>query len=1081
MTTETIILRVDEKGARVVSRNINEIGVASQNTDKKVSKLAGTLKTALGAFVGFAAARQSVNTLREFSQEMSTVQAITRATGDSFQALRAEAIRLGSETRFSATQAAEGMAFLARAGFDTEQVLASINDTLLLAQAGALDLGSAADIASNVLTAFNLNAEETGHVVDVLAFQANKSNTDVRQLGEAMKFAAPVAANLGVNVEATSAAIGALSDAGIQGSLAGTGLRQALLSLVKPTEAGRVALEGMGLSIADVDVTSRGLLPVLKTLRDANLDIVASAEIAGKIGAPALNILAQSFDKVAKNAASTEVIEDFAKTVAEVMDDNLNGAVLRTISAFETLTISLGDVGAESALTAFFNSLAKTLLFVAENVSETIRGLGVLAVALASYKIAVAVAAAETTIFSGAMKLLNAVILANPIAKIASLTIGAVTAIALFSDKISLTSDGLVSLKDFGVEAFSRVSDAVKSLFESFSDNKIIDSLGDSFANFASIATKTFSSIASFSIKAFKSIVTSSAAGMDLLIGFFVGYKNVAVFVYETISEKVKGFFDSSNEMSADNAKDSIINFESISTAAVQAYDFITEAALNAYNATKLVAGETIDATIETGESEGASFGEQLASEFLQGFETQLATDAVNAIADGTVIIIDSLKSEAKDIVDTVRAEKEKLNKEAGGLGVNQDPLFVAANDELAGPPVDTAKIIALKQVTELINEEREALEGTNRQREIAVQLKSLLDDLDERKITHNQTDRESIKLQLEQLQNHRDLVGLSDELSSKRDDLNLRVALLSQLLEEGSGNAEQLGRELEKAKEELVSLSIENGDAGFFESFRAGLEEFSNEAENVAITVGGFFAEMTGSLSTGIGKATGDALVFGKSFKDSVGNVARNAVSSLIGSIVELGIKMAINAALGRTTQAASTAATVVEMGVISASAAPAAALTSTATGGGAAIAGSAALAAILALAAGAAVSKFADGGFVSGSGGPRSDSIPALLSNGEFVMNAESTRKYRPLLEQFNSGKPARFAQGGLVGPTPQVVNVSSNDSQTDKEPNFELTNVNFIDPDLFDGYMNTRQGKKTMMNFISSNSSAVNTMLG
>ena len=182
------------RGTRQVETSLNRVGDAATRVQRLISRTF--------AFVGLGVGLNSViRTLANFEQQMSTVKAITGATEAQFRTLRLEAQRLGATTRFSASEAAEGMQFLARAGFDVNQVLASINDTLLLAQAGALDLGSAADIASNILTGFRLSAAEAGRVVDVLALASNSANTNVFQLGEAMKFVAPVAAGLGVSLE----------------------------------------------------------------------------------------------------------------------------------------------------------------------------------------------------------------------------------------------------------------------------------------------------------------------------------------------------------------------------------------------------------------------------------------------------------------------------------------------------------------------------------------------------------------------------------------------------------------------------------------------------------------------------------------------------------------------------------------------------------------------------------------------------------------------------------------------------------------------------------------------------------------
>ena len=309
-----------------------------------------------------------MRTLANFSQAMSTVQAITSSTEDQFMALREESKRLGAETRFSATQAAEGMIFLARAGFDAEQVLGTIEGTLQLAQAGALELGRAADIASNVLKGFRLEVDQTARTVDVLALAANSSNTTVGQLGDALKFVAPVAAGLGVSLEETTAAIGNLSDAGLQASLAGTGLRRVLSELEAPADASIEIFNALGVAAEDVRVSQVGLTAALQVLSRAGIDTAEALQVFGQRGGPAFEVLVNSIPGVQQMTASLEEAGGTAERIAEIMDDNLNGALLRVRSAYEAFIIELGDTGSVNILTSTMNALAAALRGVAENI-----------------------------------------------------------------------------------------------------------------------------------------------------------------------------------------------------------------------------------------------------------------------------------------------------------------------------------------------------------------------------------------------------------------------------------------------------------------------------------------------------------------------------------------------------------------------------------------------------------------------------------------------------------------------------------------------------------------------------------------
>ena len=366
-----IDVRVDPTNAVRGSRRVkNEL----RSTRTEASALKATVAGLFAGAAFTAAISRSVDLLADFSQEMSTVKAVTQATDKEFTALKATAETLGRTTRFSATQAAEGMTFLARAGFDADEVLGSIAGTLNLAQAGGLDLGSAADIASNALQGMRLEVDQTGRVVDVLALAANSSNTNVMQLGNAMSFVAPISSGLNVSLEQTTAAIGALSDAGIQGSSAGTGLRRVLIGLENPSKEAEKIFRSLGLTTDDLQISQVGLSAALQLLSDRGLTTAQALEVFGDRGGPAAEVLLQ----VSKNAdgsitaldemtRSLENANGTAERIAETMDDNLNGAILSVKSSIQGFIISMGNAGSEDALVILAQGLATGFRFAAEN------------------------------------------------------------------------------------------------------------------------------------------------------------------------------------------------------------------------------------------------------------------------------------------------------------------------------------------------------------------------------------------------------------------------------------------------------------------------------------------------------------------------------------------------------------------------------------------------------------------------------------------------------------------------------------------------------------------------------------------
>ncbi|RKZ20195.1 phage tail tape measure protein [bacterium] len=367
MATEQLVIQVSEKGTLVVKRKLDGLGNSAQKAGGGVK----LLRTALGglATIGIAASlAKSVQLLAKFSQEMSTVAAVTKATANEMEDLTAVARELGATTRFSATQAAEGMTFLARAGFEVDEVMSAIGPTLKLAQAGGLGLGRAADIASNVLTGFGLAATEAARTIDVLALAANSANTNVDQLGEGMSYVAPIARILGVSLEETTAGIQTLSDAGIQASRSGTNLTMVMRLMTASTPKQTKVLQELGLTTKDIDITSKGLAGALMTMNEAGLSTEQTFRFFGRSAAAAGVLLAGTEGKMQSYTKANMEAEGSADRMAKVMDDNLNGALLAVKSAWEELQLSLADLGPQSALTQGLKNLASVLRLAADNV-----------------------------------------------------------------------------------------------------------------------------------------------------------------------------------------------------------------------------------------------------------------------------------------------------------------------------------------------------------------------------------------------------------------------------------------------------------------------------------------------------------------------------------------------------------------------------------------------------------------------------------------------------------------------------------------------------------------------------------------
>lgn len=285
---------------------------------------------------------------------MSRVQALTRIDKNSpqFKALREQALKLGSETPFTASDAASGQSFLAMAGFTPQAIQAALPGVLNMALAGGVELGETADIGSNILTQFNLTADQMDRVGDTLTAAFTRTNTDLRALGETMKYTGPVAAKLGISLEEAAAMAGMLASNGLRGSDAGTAMRASLSRLASPPKAAADALKELGVSVADARGKMRPMEDVLLDLYKATqkygqVDQVSFfKDIAGEEAFVGLQTLvaAAGSGELQKLTRELQGARGEVDRVAKVMADNLDGDLKNLDSAWEGLRIRISDL-----------------------------------------------------------------------------------------------------------------------------------------------------------------------------------------------------------------------------------------------------------------------------------------------------------------------------------------------------------------------------------------------------------------------------------------------------------------------------------------------------------------------------------------------------------------------------------------------------------------------------------------------------------------------------------------------------------------------------------------------------------------
>ena len=331
-----------------MQKSLSSISSSLKSAGDSLASFGRTATAATVAVSGIAGA--AINVGKNFEAQMSRVQAISGATGDELEALRDQAIELGADTAFSAKEAAEGMENLAAAGFTTTEIMDAMPGLLDLAAASGEDLATASDIASSSLRGFGLEASEAAHVADVLAENANRTNSSVTETGEAMKYIAPLAQAAGISIEETAAAIGIMANAGIQGSQAGTTLRGALSRLSKPTAEMTSVMDELGISFYNSNGTMKSLseqVAMLETALAGMTDEQRNAALVTLYGQESLSgmlaLINEGSGSLAELTTEFQNCDGAAAAAAKVMQDNLGGAIEEFKGSVETLGILVYD------------------------------------------------------------------------------------------------------------------------------------------------------------------------------------------------------------------------------------------------------------------------------------------------------------------------------------------------------------------------------------------------------------------------------------------------------------------------------------------------------------------------------------------------------------------------------------------------------------------------------------------------------------------------------------------------------------------------------------------------------------------
>lgn len=355
-------LQIQASKWTTAGKSIEEFGNKITNISKKLDTLGNTITTTLTLPV-LAIGTAAVTTGNDFEAQMSRVQAIAGATKNELEELTNQAIQLGSETSFSASEVAEGMENLASAGFTTEEIMEAMPGLLDLAASSGAELATASEIAASAIRGFGLEAGEAGHVADVFAEAAARTNAQTEDMGYAMKYIAPVANTMGLKIEEVAAAIGIMSDAGIKGEQAGTTLRGALVRLTKPTDKMLDVMENLGISFYDNEGKMKSLTEMISMLQEATKGLTDEEQqyaLTTLFGTESLSgmvaLINRGSDDLKDMTKEFEDADGAAEEMADTMLDNTAGALESLSGSLESAGIAI-----QRALAPEIKDLAKLI------------------------------------------------------------------------------------------------------------------------------------------------------------------------------------------------------------------------------------------------------------------------------------------------------------------------------------------------------------------------------------------------------------------------------------------------------------------------------------------------------------------------------------------------------------------------------------------------------------------------------------------------------------------------------------------------------------------------------------------------
>lgn len=470
-------LKDTEPAVKSLGEKMTEAGEKFKSAGDKMTGAGKKLSTTVTApIVGLGALALKAG--MDFEAAMSEVQAISGATGDDLAALTKKAKEMGATTKFSASESADALKYMAMAGWDTSKMLDGLDGVMALAAASGEDLGAVSDIVTDSMTAFGLAADQAGKFADILAAASSKSNTNVALLGESFKYVAPVAGALGYSAEDTAVALGLMANAGIKASQSGTSLRSALTNMAKPTKQMQKVINELSLSITDNEGQMKSLDTIMQDLRGSFGGLTKDQQAAyastlfGKEAMSGmLAIINTSTEDYNNLSSSIYGSAGAAQEMADIMQDNTKGGITQLMSALEGLAIQLSEILMPifNELISFVRNIVDWLSNLDEGTMNTIVIIAGLAAAIGPLLI---ILGQVTTAIGALMPVMTA--LTGPIGLVVAAIAGLVAGITILYNKNeefrTFIDETWTAIKDIFQQVWQEIVTFVKPIIEDLSN-----------------------------------------------------------------------------------------------------------------------------------------------------------------------------------------------------------------------------------------------------------------------------------------------------------------------------------------------------------------------------------------------------------------------------------------------------------------------------------------------------------------------------------------------------------------------------------------------------------------------------------